>query len=154
MVALLSLCLPAQAVDKLPVTLTISGPQTIPVGKKIEIDAVFTNVSNHTVRVSRAVLYTLQIHDAQGKVPPIKPGFGVASASGNSFAIEPGKTVTEPIGGLLVKYDLSTPGVYVVRVTRPLIIVDDQFPAHVIQNSTLESNEITIKVVAKGSDTP
>jgi hypothetical protein len=154
MVALLSLRLPAQAIDKLPVTLMISGPQTIPAGKKIEIDAVLTNVSNDTVRIWRAVPYTLQIHDEHGKVPPIKPGVGVYGLSGADFPIEPGKTYTEPIGGLLDKYDLSTPGVYVVQLTPPLLMVADQTPMHVIQKSTLESNKITIKVVAKDSDTP
>ena len=156
MITLSSITLPAQAIDKLPVTLTISGPQTIPAGKIIEIDAVLTNVTKKTITFWWGYLYTLQIHDEHGKVPPLKPGLWLnGGGSTGPHAIEPGETFGEPIGGLLSKYDLSVPGVYVVRVTYPLVIVDGDFPRqHVVQSGILESNEITIKVVAKDSDTP
>jgi hypothetical protein len=137
------------------ITLTISGPQTIPAGKKIEIDAIHTNVTKDTITFWWGYPYTLQIHDEHGKVPPLKPGFGVSGGSTGPRTIKPGETFTEPVGGLLNKYDLSVPGVYVVRVTYRLIIVEGDIPLqHVVQNSVEESNEITIKVVAKESDTP
>lgn len=154
--ALLSLCLPAHAADQQPITLTISGPQTIPAGQKIEIDAVLTNVSKDPVRLVGGVPYTVQIHNEHGKVPPLKPGIWMGSGgSMGVLTLQPGKPFTQSVGGYLNKYDLSAPGAYVVRATYPLAVVDRPVPPQqVIQQSTLESNEITIRIVAKSPDAP
>jgi hypothetical protein len=152
MLAFLCLCQMANAEDKPSIILTISGPHTIPAGKKIEFNAVLSNESDHTIRIMWGETYSVQIHDERGKVPPLKPGlWSAGGGSGSTVDIEPGKAFTESVGGL-EKYDLSAPGAYVVRVSRPLHIVnDEQGGTH---SGTLESNQITITVVAKPPDVP
>jgi hypothetical protein len=132
-----------------PVTLTISGPETITVGEKANISAVLRNVSSHTIGIMWGETYTIQIHNESGKEPPPKPGlWGTGGGSGSTVDIEPGKTFTELVAGLGV-YDLSAPGKYFVRVKRPLHIVNN--PPGSTESSILESNEITITVVSQAA---
>ena len=67
-------------------------------------------------------------------------------ASGGSSQIDPGMNLTEFLR-LTPECDLSWPGKYVVRLSRPL---DHEKPDGVI----LTSNEITITVIPKTQDAP
>jgi hypothetical protein len=125
----------------LPVTLTISGPESVTVGDEIRITAVLKNVSARMAAIWSGDPYTTIIHDEHGNVPPVKPGDWLWTGSGGEARIEPEKTFTEYVG--VKEYDL-VPGKYIVQVKRALRDSAD-YP----KNSILESNEITITVVPK-----
>ena len=61
---------PAQiAAVQIPLTFTISGPQTVSVGDKIIIHVVQKNVSNHPIQIVVWWAYDVIIHDERGKEP-------------------------------------------------------------------------------------
>jgi hypothetical protein len=126
--------------DELPLSLTISGPQTVNVGDVVIIHAVVKNVSKRTIRVSFGKPYTVLIHNENSKEPSRKPGvWAGSSASGD---VQPGEAVEDFLTNLTSEYDLSLPGKYFVLFRRRLY---DNDPKSLI----LESNEITITVRQK-----
>ena len=132
-----SLCMSAQRASELPLTLTITGPQTVTVGDTVTIHAILKNISKRTMSVSFGKRYTIVIHDENGKVPSRKPGvWAGSSASGD---IKPGEAAEDFLTNLSSEYDFSSPAKYVVLFSRRL---DDSDP----KSPILESNEITINV--------
>jgi len=132
-----SLCRSSSAADHPPITLMISGPQTIAVGDQIPIRAVFKNVSNHRIGVWLGETYTVVARDENRRELSRKP-WPVDGSSG-STEIEPGSTAEDFRTDLKGLPALSRPGRYVVQFTRPLDYGDPKSPI-------VESNEITIDV--------
>jgi len=152
-------CASAHSQQKPPLTITISGPRTIPAGSDLTIHIVTTNVSDQSVQICSAseqagtveVYYKVAIHDEKGEEPPITD-FGRRAKT--SYVVqENARTLCEwPPNWTLAysmavskQYDLSKPGKYIVQVTRA---ASDLSP-----NSTVvKSNELTVTVVPKQPD--
>jgi len=143
-----SLCTSASAVSKPPITLTISGPQTIAAGEKVVIQSALKNELKLELEVVWGEVYIIQIHDKNGKELRHKPGLWGAGGSSSITGIKPGETFRELVS--LDGYDLSVPGKYAVLVKRPLHIVGNSQRA--TESSILESNEITITVLPRKQD--
>lgn len=134
-------CLAARAASELPLTLTITGPQSVTVGDEITIAVVLKNISPQKIAVSSGGPYIPIIHDEHGKVPPLKPGLWLRAGSAGLAWLEPEMSFTD-YAAPLRQYELS-PGKYIVKVKRPLDSPD--YP----KDTMLESNEITITVLPK-----
>ena len=135
----------ANAADKLPITLTISGPQKATTGADVELTAVLKNESDHVLVAVWGVHYAVIIRQANGYEARLKPGLRGWGGSSGIFRLEPGKAFTETVS--LNEYDLM-PGTYVVQVTRPLNHEADS------KNTILTSNEITITVAPSKQEIP
>jgi hypothetical protein len=136
---------PAQnAADQIPLTLTISGPQTVTVGDTIIFHEVLTNVSNHPIAISLGMQYTILIREENGKEVSHKSGNWAFIGNSYPGLIEPGKTISDHPTALGDEYELK-PGRYVVRYQRS---IDDDDP----KSPILQSNEITITVLSKKPD--
>lgn len=144
LVASPSLCMSANAADELPLTLTISGPQTVTVGDTVIIHAVLKNVSKRTIEFSFGKPYTVLIHDENGEELRRKPGISGWAGSSALGEIKPGDA-SEDFLTSLSKYDLSVPGKYFVIFKRRLNPSDPE-------SYILQSNEITINVTARKKD--
>jgi len=138
-------CAPANATDKLPFTLTISGPESGTVGDEIRISAVLKNLSNQTVQIEWGIQHTVLIHAENGEEPRPKPGLRVYAGSTGRLSLAPGQTSLQYVivSGEHGDYDLSKPGKYVVRLQRPMD--DAGYP----KGSVIESNPIIITIVPK-----
>jgi hypothetical protein len=138
---------PAGAADEKPqpLTLAISGPQTIVEGDTVMIKAILKNVSNSRILFWSGEFYTALIHDQSAKVlrPRSREGWSTSSSLGY---LEPGMTFREQVN-LSSMCDLSAPGRYFVRLSRPTDIDHTE-------GGAAESNEITISVVPKQPVTP
>ena len=138
-------CIAENTAAALPVTLTISAPETVTVGDDIIIDLKLKNVSTQRVTVPWGMAARLDviIQDEHSNVPPLKPGFWPRAGSGATHPIEPGETFEIIPSAPLGKYDLA-PGKYFVKIKYPLEHL--QRPAGP-NDKMVESNEITITVL-------
>jgi hypothetical protein len=138
-------CASANAADKLPFTLTISGPDSVTVGDEIKINAVLRNVSNQTAGITWGVRHIVLIHDEKGDTPLPKPGLRLWAGSSGHLSLAPGQTSSQYIvvSGERSEYELTRPGKYVVQLQRPMD--DVGYP----EGSVVESNKITITIVPK-----
>jgi hypothetical protein len=132
-------CMSANAADQPPVTLTISGPQTVTVGDTVIIHPVLKNVSNRPIGISLGRPYTVLVHDESGKELSRKPG--VLAGSSVSTNLMAGELASDFNTNLSSWYDLSLPGKYSVRFSRYLVNDD-------LRTLLIESNEITITIIA------
>jgi hypothetical protein len=143
-------CASANAADKLPFTLTISGPESVTVGDEIKVNAVLKNVSNQAVGVTWGVRHIVLIHDEKGDTPRPKPGLWSWAGSSGHLSLAPGQTSSQYIvvSGERSEYELTKPGKYVVQLQRPMD--DAGYP----EGTVFESNKITIAIVPKSPGGP
>ena len=143
LVLLSLLCLPANASDNLPLTLTISGPQTVTAGNRIIVQPVVKNVSDHTIRgfwFRTDYVVTILNEDGLELIPGAKDWGGSTSLMPSLMPIDvsPGATRSDIPVRLDLMYNL-VPGKYSV-----------QFACHVDPNDSkspmVKSNWITITV--------
>jgi len=127
-----------------PVTLTISGPSSMKEGETITIHESLTNVSRNPVVIALWRGYTAVVHDNRGIELQRKPGDWRIAGSVPLHRLMPGETVQDSNTVFGNQYELK-PGRYTVEYTRPL---DANDPS----SQLLESNKITINVIASGSD--
>jgi len=134
-----------------PFTITITAPtEVVKVGDEVRVHAVLTNVSDKEIlargspKGARAETnYTVQVHDRNGNEAP-ETEYGRAARM-HQFAgsvlkvlLKPGEKMEEDT--ILGKqFDLSSPGDYLVRLSRP--VSNDP------KDGIVKSNEITITVI-------
>jgi len=135
------LCMPANAADTPPFTVTLSGPDTVVAGDKVILSVAMKNVSDHAIRIFFGERYTILIHDEDGKEPVHK---GPGGGSSGYVPVEPGKIFTDR-EYLSAEYDLSKPGKYLVQLSRQ---EDDED----LKSRIVKSNEITITVAPRKQD--
>lgn len=138
-------CASANAAEKPPFTLTISGPESATVGDEIKIKAVLKNISSQKVEIEWGIQHTILIHAENGEEPRPKSGIRVYAGSSGRLSFAPGQTSLQYVvlTGEHGDYDLSKPGKYVVRLQRPM--EDAGYP----KGSMVESNQIIIAIVPK-----
>ena len=136
-VMVLSSCISAQTTKQLPLTLTISGPQTVAVGGSVIIQPRLTNVSNNKLTVWSGREYTVIIRDESGK--NVNPKSGDWDGSSGVGVIEPGEERSDFSIEIGWRFN-HVPGKYVVQLVRRIDYDDPKSPS-------IKSNEIAITVV-------
>ena len=154
----------AQNSTKAPVSITLSSPHSeYVVGQPIEIDIVLENISNNEISVAKSnargkaeLSYEIDVLDGTGRRAPYlrwgkilhgqDPGdgrFGVVSDSQQTHQLQPKATLSDS-AVLNTIYDLSSPGQYVIQVTKKL------FPG-TEPSQPVSSNAIKITIAKPGS---
>lgn len=154
----------AQNSTKAPVSITLSTPHSdYVVGQQIEIDIVLENISNNEISVAQShsrgkaeLSYEIDVLDGIGRRAPYlrwgkilhgqDPGdgsIGVVSDNKKLHHLQPHETLSDS-AVLNTIYDLSTPGQYVVQVTKK------RFPG-TEPDTPVSSNAIKITIAKPGS---
>ena len=162
----------AQNSTKAPISITLSTPHSqYPVGQQIEIDIILENTSDKEISVlqdnarSKAELsYEIDVLNGTGRRPPYSrwgkilhgqdPGDGTIGDVSDSHQIhhlQPHETLSDS-AVLNTIYDLSSPGQYVIQVTKtsPPSAVKKRFP-DTEPDKPVTSNAIKITIAKPGS---
>jgi hypothetical protein len=129
----------ADTATPIPVTLSISGPETVGVAEPLVINPSFKNVSNHAIKgFLFGAGYTMLIGSESGKEWRLKPGTWTRGGSSAFADLQAGEVKSDFPARIDSGYNFA-PGRYTVQLARRMDMNDPASPV-------IKSNQITINV--------
>jgi hypothetical protein len=105
-----------------PLTLKLTGPETVAAGDAVRVDLTLKNMSNFEiigpVHQLNLLKYAFSVRDASGREVPLNDNAEGVKGANTITTVQPGETVSS-YTVLSEFYDLSQPGTYHVQVSQP-----------------------------------